>query len=794
MADLTYISKTVAPAGRNKYGNYVSSTNITRSVINTTYGGNGSTTTIAENTSEGGGSSQENVSFYCMLVQPNMTFTEHDLDNNVSASTQIVAYKNFAAASTYICDLNAVTAVTSDGIVQSLTAPDDGGIVKPNGVTVWRKDNGTSASTFEFSVNSNFTGDTGIVNIPVAIYKRDEAIPEPDDLYDWWDSKDDCEQIWLEFAINVNRASGSSGGTGPAGESAYYLTLSNDNATVNVDASGNVITSSLPACQGRLYHGTQKVTSGITYNMNYGSATGVSSAVSSGVFNLMLGPDFNFTGNSMSITISAVTDNTDNTLRDVKTMNITKSFPGPNGEPAVRYWIEPSYGSVIYDPNTKTPNPPAITVKGYRQIGGGNREDVTSVTFGTTFKYSLHYRNVDSFTPNSAYNSSIQISSAMCENYDKIRIKMLSGSSEVDMEDVDILADGLNGTNGQGRQGAAIRGPYDYAEVSASTRCWCSGEEGEGGCEECEKWIDVIVKDGVYYYCNTTYYGKLTPWTGANGVQSAWTSGDSFNFVATNILLASAAGINFLTNNWLYLKDESGNTVGGARGTSVDSGVTFWSGAEDPENAKFKVDYQGNIYAMNGVFGGYIRMPYTDISELTTGGTSQYVRYNLDKRAYVIGYHGNNNYNTLVLPTPSAEWDGFMYYLLIKGYLNTHYGTREDVSCFVEVSGGGATILDYVYKPVGLRGFSRAGLYGGKYQFVCADLGEGYRWLMTEATGGANLYGTTHDCQEGDWRCFRPVFGYEDVEGTPQIKNIMISPNTNCTGGTYYDDNTMYVQ
>ena len=782
---MKFKQRTIAPAGRNKYGNYMSQGNVTKSVMVTTYAGNDTTTSIGDT---GGTEEEQPVYFYCMLSSPNFTFNAVDLANEVTAATQVIAYKGYNKAYTYVCDMESVTAVTQDGVIQSLTAPANQGIIGiPTGMAVSFTNNGTSASTIVFTVTSSLVGDGGTIFIPVQVYKRDDDIPLPDDLYNWYEHKDDCEQVWLEYTWYANRASSTSGGTGPqgpSGESPYYLSLTNDNASVNADASGNVITGfTLPACQAKLYHGTTLLTGvGVTYNVDWGSASGVSTAKTSGVLNIIFGPDFNFTGSSMSIAISGITSNK---VRDSKVMNIIKSYPGADGEPAVSYWLETNYNSVIFDPNTNTPNPPAITVSGYKQVGGNQPEPET----GATFKYQYHRRGGTFTDPSNFPSTGLTITSANCVNYDRIRVSMFVDSAQKDQEDVDILVDGINGTDGvDGRQGAAIRGPYDYYEISGSTQCWCAGESGYS-CEDCSKWIDVVLKDNVYYYCNTTYYGTLT-----SHFPEYWTSGASFDFVATRVLLASAASINFLSNNELYLgyKDSGGtyHITGGAMG---GEGISFWAGSDEPSDAPFSVDYNGTIQANNGVFGGYIQMRYTDISELQTGGTSNYKKYYLDTRAYVIGYHGTNYYNTIVLPNPSSDLNGFMYSLLIIGHRTSGQHPDEDVSCYAEVLDGSHSIIDYVYQPYGSRGFSKAGLYGGKYQFVCANVDGSYKWLLTEATGGADMYGTTHDNTETNWRCFRPVFGYNDADGTfpsgggtPLIKNIK--------DGTGTDNHTMYIQ
>ena len=249
---------------------------------------------------------------------------------------------------------------------------------------------------------------------------------------------------------------------------------------------------------------------------------------------------------------------------------------------------------------------------------------------------------------------------------------MYVGNIQVDMEDVVIVKNGLDGIGQEGRRGAAIRGPYSWDEYSASTRCWCAGESG-GSCTECEKWIDVILKDGVYYYCNTTYYGKLSPW---NNVKNYWTAGDNFDFIATQLLLAENAKIHFLTNNELYLQDENGDITGGARG---GSGTTFWAGGEEPGNAPFRVDTDGNIYAQKGVFAGYVQYPYTFVSDLTRkaaiyrqyGSSINCTAYCADERAYLVSDTHNVSVGTgepadFVLPAPSSAWNGFTYEIIVE--------------------------------------------------------------------------------------------------------------------------------
>ena len=83
---------------------------------------------------------------------------------------------------------------------------------------------------------------------------------------------------------------GNPGDPGASGESAWYLTLSNDNASINRDSDGNILPNAVrPTCQAKLYHGSTRQTSGITYNVDYGGASGITSGVSNGILTLTFG-------------------------------------------------------------------------------------------------------------------------------------------------------------------------------------------------------------------------------------------------------------------------------------------------------------------------------------------------------------------------------------------------------------------------------------------------------------------------------------------------------------------------
>ena len=117
---MKFTQRTIAPAGRNKYGNYMSSGNITKSVVTTTYAGNDTTTIIPDGGNNGGDSNDnpDNISFYCILSKSNINIASLDLLDGVRDTTDIVAYRGNKRAPTYVCDLDAVQVTyNSDEII-----------------------------------------------------------------------------------------------------------------------------------------------------------------------------------------------------------------------------------------------------------------------------------------------------------------------------------------------------------------------------------------------------------------------------------------------------------------------------------------------------------------------------------------------------------------------------------------------------------------------------------------------------------------------------------------------------
>ena len=320
-------------------------------------------------------------------------------------------------------------------------------------------------------------------------------------------------------------------------------------------------------------------------------------------------------------------------------------FGSEAGRPAVTYWLETDTETIIFDNNTSGYSPTKITATAYKQVGA-----YAAITApDAVIKYRYYTRGSYEPTSEALYPSTgLSVSVQDCINYQKIRFYLYVGNAMLESEDVDILRDGKDGV--EGRNGAVVRGPYDYYSVSAETRMWYNGKYDSSD-PESEKWLDVILKDDVYYYCNTTYRGPIN-W---NTYSNRWTSGQTFDFVATQLLLAENAKIKFLSDNELYLLDSAGTPTAGAKG---GSGINFWAGSGTPGLAPFQVNSEGVMTCKKGVIGGWA---YSD-SGLTWDE-----------------YDGTENSNEVVLsPTElKVGWEGTGSWEFYGGEDGIHYETES---------------------------------------------------------------------------------------------------------------------
>lgn len=317
-----------------------------------------------------------------------------------------------------------------------------------------------SAKDKTFYLKGNMVQSKAGVVFPVPCFREDG----PYDDSKWYYHGDMVVHngaSWIHIGKDATRGTAPSDGNiwrlyAAKGESVYRLDLTNDNASINVDATGAVLPGAVrPQSTATMYLGSAVVNDAI-YSITTpqeSAATGVSINQSTGV--ITFGSNFAFTGTSLAITVQAVSGT--NTVTSI--MNVTKSYPGANGEPAVSYWLELSADKVSVDPNAATPAavPATITATAWLQIGAEAPREAVAAD-GLTIKYKFD---------DGAYAD--YPSGGISINIEKktLYVSLYKGTSIVDgAEAIPILYEGLNGKDGESAVFADIDNEMDGVVVN----------------------------------------------------------------------------------------------------------------------------------------------------------------------------------------------------------------------------------------------------------------------------------------------------------------------------------------
>lgn len=441
---------------------------------------------------------------------------------------------------------------------------------------------------------------------------------------------------------------GVNGSNGASGQSVYRLDLSNESAAINCDINGNLLPGAVrPKCTATLYYGVTKVSNAV---YSFGETYGNGLTIDGSTGEITVGNDFTWEGTSIGIVVNATANKI---LRGTATFTLSKNFPGANGADgadAVNYWLALD-ADAIQVSSGGTASPSTISCKAYKQVGGNTPVELTSA------ETPYIYWGYNTKNPSTRYSGET-LTIDETKNYLTFRLWDENNNTQYDIETIPILHDGQNGKDGQGRQGAAIRGPVEW--LSTSARRWCSGNGNASGVsmEEDYQYIDIIFRivdsKKVYYVCTKSYTQTAnTDWSTVSGF---WKQTDEqYEFVASKVLLADNAYIDFLTGNEIYLRDSGGTVTAGAAG---GNGISFWAGNDQPGNAPFQVNYDGSLKSTKGTFGC-----------LTIGEDSY-------GRSSFFGHTGDGEYEYELNMSPEA--------ISFKGALNS--GTSQEVAEVVAIA------------------------------------------------------------------------------------------------------------
>lgn len=653
---------TIPAEGRNKYGNYMSSSELQKSVIRVTY--NGNNTTGGNDIKKPEEEQRDNYTLF--LSRSTIKFDSKKLlEGNVTESIDVLGFVNNFTGDTFVGNIDTIptedieieteegkVVIPADNIEKNNDYYDIVGLAE-KGMTISVAGNGTKKTQIQITCTSAATENavrSGTLIVPCSVYKKSGDVSLGPYLTDWASEQDSCYTLYLEIQWEISALPASN---------AYTLELTNEIAGINCDSKGNIYPNAVrPTCKAIMYYGTEEVANA-TYSISIDenrNAQGVTINTATG--ELTFGSNFTFNGTTLEVT---VTGNADGALQS-KIMTIVKQYAGADGTPATTRWVVPSVNAIKYNPDTNTLTPTSVSCKIMKQVG----EEAPIEDTATPIYYGYNTTN-----PLTQYTGPVSPD----ESKDFLVFALKNDKSEIyEIETIQIIKNGAKGDTGAqgepGRQGPALRGPVDWKNQVTSRR-WCNGILTYEEHPEDAEFIDIVVYNGTYYKCETSYEGAGSETTAPPS--EYWKATDKqYEFVSTNLLLAENAKINFQTSNELYLMDDNGNVTAGAAG---GNGISFWAGSNEPANGNFKVNYDGSITAKTGTFAGYIQMPYVRTSALETGNSSSYGTYVLPKdNAYLIvdsGFYGMGDGCFIKIPEPTAALNGFTYHIIAQSNIAT---------------------------------------------------------------------------------------------------------------------------
>ena len=430
-------------------------------------------------------------------------------------------------------------------------------IVPSVDVITWNpNDNHLSETTLTAKVMKQVDGNTPEIDTATTIYYGWNT-DNPLEVYDGPISIE-ISKSYLALALKANNVIYEietvpvikEGVNGASGESTYTLILTNTNASINCDSNGNILPEAVrPPCEFHLYYGTEEL-SDVVYNL-VTTAVGVEVQGNKLVYDNLT--DFDFSEDAVQLTIEA---RIKNVLYGTSIMNITKVREGENGADAVSYYLEPTY-SCFQVNSSGYSRWNLIKFSAYKQVGANEPQLLSSPDIRASIN------SVSTYT-NKLTNGNLTYSSSA--NF--YGVALFINDVIVDRMSIPVLRDGVKGEKGsEGPKGPSIRGPYDYMKMTpVNGRRWCNGVLTDNNYPEDGEFIDIIFVNDKYYRCKTSYNSDAQDWESrylSDVLYVYWEESDAtYDFVATNLLLAENAKIAGFTFSNNQLVSEATNTDG----------------------------------------------------------------------------------------------------------------------------------------------------------------------------------------------------------------------------------------
>lgn len=402
------------------------------------------------------------------------------------------------------------------------------------------------------------------------------------------------------------------------------LDLDNEMASVACDADGNVVNGLPITVNFSMYFGTDvmDITSITNASVSGVSVTNSASGSKSTITNISSSAPDNI---ELEYTVKGTYEG--NTYERKVVFRILKVSAGKNGENAVIYQLLPSLNVIKVDKNGSYVN--SSISCGVTKNDGGTVSTVTSLPSGMRMTFQRDSGSETSYIR----GSSVSVTSAS----EKVSFRLYIDNVLADMETVPVVKDGTDGKDGQdGQDGADGRPGSDGADGKQGiqgcvirTSIWATGRDYHNDSNSTDetviRYIDVALTEANTDTGWRAFRCKKSHTSSGNSSSlydtELWEEfGDNVSAIFTDLIIAKNAQLAFMQGNRIIIVDEENGITAGISGYS--DGIRFWAGSQLPDDAPFRVDYKGRVWATDGVFSGDISAR-TMTLKLATNSTSQ---------------------------------------------------------------------------------------------------------------------------------------------------------------------------
>ena len=406
---------------------------------------------------------------------------------------------------------------------------------------------------------------------------------------------------------------------------------------------------------------------------------------------------FPLTGNSFDVLFSSSYDGMEvrfcesndpnSTLIDSKSVvvvsNGEQGDPGEDGQPSTSYWIAADPEMVVFAESDGLTQNKSCTFTAWRQTG----TDAPAVFTGgrLTYATSDNPAETEADTDTGSFGVMFRLNGGIPERTWAIA-RLYVGDTVVASKTVN-LDQGINGCivrTSEWVEGVQYRNDTQYLFTDLG-----------------QKYLDVaiITKSATEfeaYQCKVTHTSTAStkPGSGA-GWQSYWTKFNMMAPIYTPLIMAQYGVIRFMQSNRLFVMQSDGLTVAAA---FAGGDWPLWIGAQEPEDAPFKVSITGKLFATGAEITGNSK--FSGTLEGVTGSF---------KRLEWLNSKGASSGCFIT----GDDTDGFLFYgdITHQGNFNNHstrfyaenvwcrsmFGARQRTAAIVRRGTSGIMYIQYVY-------------------------------------------------------------------------------------------------